>query len=180
MARRSIPTNFSPTRWRKSSYSGSESGSCLEVQDHHPTAVPVRCHFWSVGVAVGSDATVAAVVLTRRAVEVRVADVLVLVELRGVLDLLLREVDVDLLVVGVDPAHRARREQDVLAEDPYAGVDHQVRGRDVVGVLVDLADAAVGRLNLVADQVGADGVADGRLVAPQVLRHKETPSIAPE
>ncbi|KAB2591698.1 DUF397 domain-containing protein [Streptomyces arboris] len=42
MARRSIPTNFSPTRWRKSSYSGSESGSCLEVQDHHPTSVPVR------------------------------------------------------------------------------------------------------------------------------------------
>ncbi|GGS49971.1 DUF397 domain-containing protein [Streptomyces parvus] len=42
MARRTIPTDFSPTRWRKSSYSGSESGSCLEVQDHHPTAVPVR------------------------------------------------------------------------------------------------------------------------------------------
>ncbi|MFD3415903.1 DUF397 domain-containing protein [Streptomyces cyaneofuscatus] len=42
MARRSTSTNFSPTRWRKSSYSGSESGSCLEVQDHHLTAVPVR------------------------------------------------------------------------------------------------------------------------------------------
>ncbi|WP_405928571.1 DUF397 domain-containing protein [Streptomyces griseus] len=42
MARRTSPTNFSPTRWRKSSHSGSESGSCLEVQDHHPTAVPVR------------------------------------------------------------------------------------------------------------------------------------------
>ncbi|MFD3976924.1 DUF397 domain-containing protein [Streptomyces cyaneofuscatus] len=42
MARQSTPTTFSRTRWRKSSYSGSESGSCLEVQDHHPTAVPVR------------------------------------------------------------------------------------------------------------------------------------------
>ncbi|NEA16826.1 DUF397 domain-containing protein [Streptomyces halstedii] len=28
--------------WRKSSYSNSESGSCVEVIDHHPTAVPVR------------------------------------------------------------------------------------------------------------------------------------------
>lgn len=29
--------------WRKSSYSGNESGSCVEVLDGHPTAaVPVR------------------------------------------------------------------------------------------------------------------------------------------
>ncbi|MEU3407463.1 DUF397 domain-containing protein [Streptomyces sp. NPDC006670] len=28
--------------WRKSSYSGDESGSCVEVLDSHPTAVPVR------------------------------------------------------------------------------------------------------------------------------------------
>ncbi|MBK6042050.1 DUF397 domain-containing protein [Streptomyces sp. MBT55] len=28
--------------WRKSSYSGPDKDSCLEVQDHHPTAVPVR------------------------------------------------------------------------------------------------------------------------------------------
>ncbi|GGZ17561.1 DUF397 domain-containing protein [Streptomyces poonensis] len=31
-----------PTRWRKSSYSGSEGGSCLEVLDSHPAGVPVR------------------------------------------------------------------------------------------------------------------------------------------
>jgi hypothetical protein len=30
------------TRWRKSSYSGSEGGSCLEVLDNHPIGVPVR------------------------------------------------------------------------------------------------------------------------------------------
>ncbi|GAA2256342.1 hypothetical protein GCM10010145_25760 [Streptomyces ruber] len=30
------------TRWRKSSYSGPEAGSCLEVLDHHPTGIPVR------------------------------------------------------------------------------------------------------------------------------------------
>ena len=28
--------------WRKSSYSGSEAGSCLEVLDGHPAGVPVR------------------------------------------------------------------------------------------------------------------------------------------
>jgi hypothetical protein len=28
--------------WRKSSYSGSDSGSCVEVLDGHPSGVPVR------------------------------------------------------------------------------------------------------------------------------------------
>ncbi|BCL30460.1 DUF397 domain-containing protein [Streptomyces aurantiacus] len=28
--------------WRKSSYSGPEAGSCLEVGDGHPAGVPVR------------------------------------------------------------------------------------------------------------------------------------------
>ncbi len=28
--------------WRKSSYSGNEGGSCLEVLDGHPSGVPVR------------------------------------------------------------------------------------------------------------------------------------------
>ncbi|WP_181802422.1 DUF397 domain-containing protein [Streptomyces shenzhenensis] len=28
--------------WRKSSYSGSEGGSCLEVLDNHPAGLPVR------------------------------------------------------------------------------------------------------------------------------------------
>ncbi|MFH8679334.1 DUF397 domain-containing protein [Streptomyces lydicus] len=28
--------------WRKSSYSGNDGGSCLEVQDNHPAGVPVR------------------------------------------------------------------------------------------------------------------------------------------
>ncbi|MFH8628502.1 DUF397 domain-containing protein [Streptomyces lydicus] len=30
------------TGWRKSSYSGAEGGSCLEVLDGHPAGVPVR------------------------------------------------------------------------------------------------------------------------------------------
>ncbi|MDI3388155.1 DUF397 domain-containing protein [Streptomyces sp. B-S-A8] len=28
--------------WRKSSYSGNDGGTCLEVIDTHPSAVPVR------------------------------------------------------------------------------------------------------------------------------------------
>jgi hypothetical protein len=31
-----------PSGWRKSSYSGTEANSCLEVLDNHPTGVPVR------------------------------------------------------------------------------------------------------------------------------------------
>ncbi|MGW1201684.1 DUF397 domain-containing protein [Streptomyces cyaneofuscatus] len=42
MARKSTPIPFPPTRWRKSSYSNGDGGSCLEVQDHDSTAVPVR------------------------------------------------------------------------------------------------------------------------------------------
>ncbi|WP_217143968.1 DUF397 domain-containing protein [Streptomyces sp. AC627_RSS907] len=28
--------------WRKSTYSGNEAGSCLEVMDGHPSGIPVR------------------------------------------------------------------------------------------------------------------------------------------
>jgi hypothetical protein len=28
--------------WRKSTYSGNEGGSCIEVLDNHPAGVPVR------------------------------------------------------------------------------------------------------------------------------------------
>lgn len=30
------------TGWRKSSYSGPDAGSCIEVVDNHPTGIPVR------------------------------------------------------------------------------------------------------------------------------------------
>ncbi|WP_406411522.1 DUF397 domain-containing protein [Streptomyces halstedii] len=42
MTERTVPHSSSLNGWRKSSYSNSESGSCVEVIDHHPTAVPVR------------------------------------------------------------------------------------------------------------------------------------------
>ncbi|MGC5542036.1 DUF397 domain-containing protein [Streptomyces griseus] len=38
----SVPATSLLNGWRKSSYSNGDGGSCLEVQDHHPTAVPVR------------------------------------------------------------------------------------------------------------------------------------------
>ncbi|MET7617032.1 DUF397 domain-containing protein [Streptomyces sp. NPDC005408] len=34
--------DLSAATWRKSSYSGSSGGDCLEVSDHHPGIVPVR------------------------------------------------------------------------------------------------------------------------------------------
>ncbi|GGK47333.1 DUF397 domain-containing protein [Streptomyces flaveus] len=42
MTERIIPDSSTMNGWRKSSYSGNESGSCLEVLDTHPSGVPVR------------------------------------------------------------------------------------------------------------------------------------------
>ncbi|MEU0146388.1 DUF397 domain-containing protein [Streptomyces sp. NPDC006288] len=42
MTERSIPAGSAPSGWRKSSHSGNEGGSCLEVLDSHPAGVPVR------------------------------------------------------------------------------------------------------------------------------------------
>ncbi|MEV7847217.1 MULTISPECIES: DUF397 domain-containing protein [Streptomyces] len=42
MAEQTTPTTSSLRGWRKSTFSGSDSNSCLEVRDGHPTAVPVR------------------------------------------------------------------------------------------------------------------------------------------
>jgi hypothetical protein len=37
-----IPDASALAGWRKSSYSGTDSGSCVEVLDNHPSGVPVR------------------------------------------------------------------------------------------------------------------------------------------
>ncbi|MCR8575438.1 DUF397 domain-containing protein [Streptomyces sp. Isolate_219] len=42
MTERTIPSAAELTGWRKSSYSGSSEGSCIEVLDGHPSGVPVR------------------------------------------------------------------------------------------------------------------------------------------
>ncbi|WP_031090751.1 DUF397 domain-containing protein [Streptomyces sp. NRRL WC-3549] len=42
MTEPTLPDVSAAAGWRTSSYSGNEGGSCLEVLDGHPTAVPVR------------------------------------------------------------------------------------------------------------------------------------------
>ncbi|WP_432090611.1 DUF397 domain-containing protein [Streptomyces sp. NRRL F-5630] len=42
MSEHYIPNASVLSGWRKSSYSGAASGSCLEVLDAHPAGVPVR------------------------------------------------------------------------------------------------------------------------------------------
>ncbi|WP_327393166.1 DUF397 domain-containing protein [Streptomyces sp. NBC_01186] len=42
MSEQTIPISDARKGWRKSSYSGPEGGSCVEVLDGHPSGVPVR------------------------------------------------------------------------------------------------------------------------------------------
>ncbi|MEU5898595.1 MULTISPECIES: DUF397 domain-containing protein [Streptomyces] len=42
MTSHTIPNAAALNGWRKSSYSGSEGGSCVEVLDGHPAGIPVR------------------------------------------------------------------------------------------------------------------------------------------
>src|SRR4029079_15837993 len=76
-----------------------------------------------------------------------------LVELRRVLDLVLRAVHEDRLGVRVDVPEHAGREHYLLAEDPHAGIDDDEAAAGLVGRFVHLADAAVGGLDLEAGQI---------------------------
>ncbi|KMS71432.1 hypothetical protein ACM01_27130 [Streptomyces viridochromogenes] len=42
MTEHTVPSADIFSGWRKSTYSGTESNSCLEVLDNHPCGVPVR------------------------------------------------------------------------------------------------------------------------------------------
>ncbi|MPY46538.1 DUF397 domain-containing protein, partial [Streptomyces phyllanthi] len=42
MTDRTIPDAAVLSGWRKSSYSNTDAGSCLEVLDNHPAGIPVR------------------------------------------------------------------------------------------------------------------------------------------
>ncbi|MCX5168698.1 DUF397 domain-containing protein [Streptomyces antibioticus] len=42
MTEHTVPDSVSPLAWRKSSYSGPEGGSCVEVLDGYLAGVPVR------------------------------------------------------------------------------------------------------------------------------------------
>src|SRR4030095_5712704 len=87
--------------------------------------------------------------------------VALLVELRRVLDLVLRACDEDGLRVRIDVADHAGRQHDLLAEAPRARVDDDEAAAGFVGGLVDLADAAVGRLDLETGQVDVLRYTDG-------------------
>src|SRR5215216_3167447 len=96
----------------------------------------------------------AATVVAAELGPVRVVPIGLLVELRRVLDLVLREPDEDRLGVGIDPLDHACRQHDLLPEDPRAGVDDDVAAADLVGRLIDLPDPAVGRFDGVTGEVG--------------------------
>lgn len=76
-----------------------------------------------------------------------------IIEFWRILDLGLREIDVDLLVRVVDTLNRARRKNYLPAEDPWASVDHDAAFIDRVAGLVDLADVAIGGVNAIAHEV---------------------------
>jgi VCBS repeat-containing protein len=65
------------------------------------------------------------------------------VVLRRVLDLVLRPVDVDLILRGVDPLDRTGRQHHLPAEDPRPSVNHQVRRPGFVGRFVDTTNVTV-------------------------------------
>src|SRR5918994_4534266 len=107
----------------------------------------------------GGRLEAAAVVAAEAVAVLVVLAVQVDVELRSVLDLLLRAVHEDRLGVEIDAVDDAGRQQDLLAEDPRPGVDDQLAPADFVRRLVDLADAAIHCLNGEADEAGGiDGL----------------------
>jgi hypothetical protein len=94
------------------------------------------------------------------------AGVLGLVEFGRVFDLIFGSVDVDRFPGRVDALDGSGGQRHVLAENPDTGVDNEVGGTNVFGVLVDLSDAAVGGLDLVTDEVDPLLISRGRLVLP--------------
>src|SRR5512132_2218200 len=114
-----------------------------------------------VGLEVLVGLRAAAAVVAADLVAVVLVVVPLLVELRRVLDLVLGAVDEDRLRVRVDVPDHAGREQHLLAEDPRTGVDDDEAAADVVRRLVNLADVAVGCLDLETGQVEVGRRLDG-------------------
>src|SRR5947208_9832266 len=94
-----------------------------------------------------------AAVVAAELVAIRLVVEPLLVELRRVLDLVLRAVDEDRLRIRVDVTNQAGRDHQLLAEDPGTGVDDDEAAADLLGRLVDLAHLTVGRLDLEAGEV---------------------------
>src|SRR5580765_1859199 len=104
------------------------------------------------GLAVAVAHAARAVVAAELVAVVLVAVPLV-VELRRVLDLILRAVDEHRFGIEIEVTNDSGREHHLLAEDPRARVDDDEAAAGLVGRLVDLADAPVERLDLEAGQV---------------------------
>src|SRR6187401_1449412 len=133
-------------------------------------------------VASSSERATSSVVPTQR-VAVLALLVGALVELRGGLDLVLGPVYVDLLVGHVDTTDHPSGKHDLLAEDPWASVNDDVAGSDLIRGVVDLADVTVGGFNLVARDIhrGPVTVPVGPeiCVSHQVLLSTRTPGHRP-
>src|SRR5215216_4403906 len=94
----------------------------------------------------------------------------------GLTDLVLGQVDVDLAALVVDPVDDPGRQHALFAEDPEAGVDHDVASADVVGGGVEVADGAVGGDDLEADQVSGLRLG-GVSIAPEVSHRVHLPRL---
>ena len=93
------------------------------------------------------------VVVAETVAVLAVVSVPVPIELGRVLDLVLGPIDVDLTIIGVDALDDARWEHHLATEDPRAGVDDEEAAARLVGGLIHLADASIGRLDLVTGQI---------------------------
>src|SRR4029079_2794833 len=108
------------------------SATCLSSSRASGGAAPRRRETASVSVPV--PLAPGAAVRAEPAAIALVADHAV-VELGRVLDLVLRPVDEDLFVIVVDAHDHTGGKHDLLAEDPRAGVDDEVRRADLVARL---------------------------------------------
>ncbi len=73
------------------------------------------------------------------------------------LDLVLRHVDEDLLLVAIDALDDTGGNHAFLPEDPEAGVDDEAAGRLLVRGFVDLSDVSVDRFDVEPGDIGRAG-----------------------
>ena len=72
---------------------------------------------------------------------------------RARLDLILRNVELDMVVGPVDPVNGIRRHQDMLSSPPVLSVDDEipdVEGGAIDNEILDMADVAVSRVDVIA------------------------------
>jgi membrane protein len=127
------------------------------------------------GPPVASDLRLDGRIVAADRLEVLLVLAVLVAERRRVLDLVLGALDVDHLVVDVDRRHDAGGDHRRLAEPERPEVDLEVGPAAGGDDVVDLAQLAVGRLDLHALEVGAI-VADVGAECPEVHGHRCAPS----